>query len=168
MSLSPSTAPVSTAQPAAPDPRSAIEARMRSGASWFITIAILSGINSLLEISNASIRFVFGLGVTQVVDAFAKQSGNSGRITMILVNGAFIALLVLCGRWAKAKSQGAFLGGMILYAVDGLLLLFFQVWLDAAVHAYALWRIYSGYSACRELATLNQVTAPGLPQVKLD
>jgi hypothetical protein len=148
------------------DPRVPIILRMRRGAGWFLTIAILSGVNAVLQIFDAKIRFIFGLGITQVVDAVAHGM-ERGTIVVIVVDGLFILMLVLCSRWAKTGSQGAFLGGMIAYALDGILLLLFRMWLDAAVHAYALWMIWQGYSASRELAQLQQAAQPGLSQPRL-
>jgi hypothetical protein len=168
MSLSPSGTPGSAAAPpAANDPRIPVILRMRRGASWFLTIAVLSGVNALLQIFDAKIRFIFGLGITQVVDAIAHGAGQNGTIVMIAVDGLFIAMLILCSRWAKAGSQGAFLGGMIAYALDGVLLLLFSMWLDAAVHAYALYMIWQGYSAARELAQMQTAAQPGLSQPRL-
>jgi len=166
VSLSPGGPPASTPPPAAMDPRVSIILRMRRGAGWFLTIAILSGVNALLQIFDAKIRFIFGLGITQVVDAVAHGM-ERGTIVVIVVDGLFILMLVLCSRWAKTGSQGAFLGGMIAYALDGVLLLVFSMWLDAAVHAYALWMIWQGYSASRELAQLEQAAQPGLSQPRL-
>jgi len=148
------------------DPRVPIILRMRRGAGWFLTIAILSGVNALLQIFDAKIRFIFGLGITQVVDAVAHGM-ERGTVVVIVVDGLFIVMLILCSRWAKTGSQGAFLGGMIAYALDGVLLLLFSMWLDAAVHAYALWMIWQGYAAARELAQLQQAAQPGLSQPRL-
>ena len=168
MSLSPSGTPASARAPsAAADPRVPIILRMRRGAGWFITIALLSGVNSVLQIFDAKIRFIFGLGITQVVDAFGHGAGQNGTILMIAVDGIFIVMLILCGKWAKAGSQAAFLGGMIAYALDGVLLLLFSVWLDAAVHAYALYMIWQGFSASRELVQMQQGAQPGLSQPRL-
>lgn len=168
MSLSPGgAAPGASAQPAAQDPRAPIILRMRRGAGWFLTIGLLSGVNSLLQIFDAKTRFIFGLGITQVVDAIGKGAGRSGMFTPIAVDGVFIVMLILCSRWAKAGSQGAFLGGMIAYALDGVLLLVFNVWLDAAVHAYALYMIWQGYAAARELAQMQLAAQPGLSQPNL-
>ena len=168
MSLSPGGPPASaSAPPAAMDPRVPIILRMRRGAGWFLTIAILSGVNSLLQIFDAKIRFIFGLGITQVVDAVARGMSQGGTIVILVVDGLFIVMLILCSRWAKTGSQGAFLGGMIAYALDGVLLLMFSMWLDAAVHAYALYMIWLGYSASRELAQLQQAAQPGLSQPRL-
>jgi hypothetical protein len=165
MSLSPTT---TVSRPGVPtqtaDATFGTTTRMRRGASWFFTIAILSGINSLLQIFDAHIRFIFGLGITQVVGGMAKQSSN-GTVVLLVVDGLFIGLLLLCGKWAREKSQGAFLGGMAAYALDGLLLVLFGMWIDAAVHAYALYRMWQGYAASRELAQLEQTAQPGLARV---
>ena len=168
MSLSPSGVPpgASTSAPAS-DPRGPVILRMQRGAGWFMTIGLLSGLNALLEGFDAKIRFIFGLGITQVVDAIARRSGQSGMIMMVVVDGLFIALLILCSRWARAGSEGAFLGGMIAYALDGVLLLLFSMWLEAAVHAYALWRIWDGYSASRELGRMQLASQPGMSQPRL-
>lgn len=168
MSLSPGGAPTgASTQPVAQDPRAPTILRMRRGARWFLTIAVLSGINSLLQIINAPVHFIFGLGITQVVDAAGHGSGQNGMFWTIALDGIFILMLILCSRWAKAGSQGAFIGGMIAYALDGLLLLLFSAWLDAAVHAYALYMIWQGYAAARELAQMQQAEQPGLSQPKL-
>jgi len=149
------------------DPRVPLILRMRRGAGWFFTIAVLSGVNSVLQIFNAKIRFIFGLGITQVVDGMARGMGQGGTVVIAVGDGLFIVMLILCSRWAKAGSQGAFLGGMVAYALDGVLLLLFSMWLDAAVHAYALWMIWQGYTASRELAQMQQAAQPGLSLPRL-
>ena len=161
MSLSPG-GPGALPQPVASDPRLPVIRRMQRGAGWFLTIAILSGINSLLEIFDAKIRFIFGLGITQLVGG-----RQNGMLATMAVDGLFIVMLILCSRRARAGSQGAFIGGMIAYALDGLLLLPFRMWLDAAVHGYALYMIWQGYAAARELAQMQQAAGPGLSQPTL-
>src|SRR6267378_4501312 len=126
MSLGPSGVPTgASTSPPANDPRVPVILRVRRGAGWFLTIAVLSGVNTLLQAFDAKIRFIFGLGITQVVDAIAHGM-ERGTIVVIVVDGLFILMLVLCSRWAKTGSQGAFLGGMIAYALDGVLLLLFS------------------------------------------
>jgi hypothetical protein len=168
MSLGPGGSPVGMpARPTALDPRAAVIVRVRRGAGWLLTIAILSGINSLLQVFDQKIHFIFGLGITQVVDAFGKGAGQNGMFIPLAVDGIFVLMLLLCWKSAKAGSQGAFLGGMIAYALDGVLLLVFKAWLDAVVHAYALYMIWQGYAAARELAQLEQAAHPGLSQPNL-
>src|SRR5437899_10206264 len=97
----------------AADPRVPVILRMRRGAGWFLTIGLLSGVNSLLQIFDAKIRFIFGLGITQVVDAVAHGMGQGGTIVILVVDGLFIVMLILCSRWAKTGSEGDLLGRMI-------------------------------------------------------
>src|SRR2546421_9932573 len=107
MSLSPGGIPAAASAPATTDPRISIILRMRRGAGWFLTIPILSGANSVLQIFDAKIRFIFGLGVTQVVDAVGHQMGQTGPLSMIYGEGTFIVILFLCSNWPKAGSQGS-------------------------------------------------------------
>jgi hypothetical protein len=168
MSLSPGgTPPGTSSQPAGPDPRVGTILRMRRGAGWFLTIAVLSGVNSLLQIFDAKVRFIFGLGITQVMGAIGRGVGQNGMLVTIAVDGLFIVMLILCSKWAKTGSQGAFLGGMIAYALDGVLLVVFSMWLDAAVHAYALYMMWQGYAAARELAQMQLAAQPGLSRPTL-
>lgn len=167
MSLSPGSTARASSPPAAADPRLSAIVRMRRGAGWFLTIALLSGINTLLQIFDAKIRFIFGLGITQVVDAMGKGIGQNGIVVTVAVDGLFLLMLILCWKWAKTGSQGAFIGGMIAYALDGVLLLIFSVWLDAAVHAYALYMMWQGFAAARELAQMQLAAQPGLSQPNL-
>jgi len=51
--------------------------------------------------------------------------------------------------------------------MDGLLLVVFRVWLDAAVHAYALYMMWQGYAAARELAQMQLAAQPGLSRPNL-
>jgi hypothetical protein len=108
MSLSPGGPPSSTsAPPASTDPRGPAILRMQRGAGWFLTIGILSGVNSVLQIFDTKIRFIFGLGITQVVDTVAHGMGQGGTIVIVVVDGLFIVMLILCSRWAKTGSQGS-------------------------------------------------------------
>ena len=167
MSLSPGGVPRDTPVPSAvKDPRDAVIPRIKRGARWFLIIGVLSGVNAALQIFGLNVRFIFGLGITQVVDAAAHGAEN-GTIIMVVVDGLFILMLVLCSKWAKTGSRGAFLAGMIAYALDGVMLLMFAMLAEAAVHAYALFMIWQGYSASRELAQMQSAAQPGLSQPNL-
>src|SRR5262252_4240330 len=97
MSLSPGgTAVGALSQAAATDPRAPLLLRMRRGAGWFLTIGILSGVNSLLQVFDAKIRFIFGLGITRVVDPIGHGAGQNGMFITIAVDGIFIVMLILC------------------------------------------------------------------------
>src|SRR5437879_9764853 len=114
MSLSPGGSPPrASAPPAGTDPRVPVILRMRRGAGWFLTIGLLSGVHSLLQIFDAKIRFIFGLGITKVVDAVARGMGQRGTIVILVVDGVFIVMLILCSIWAGTGSVGAFLVVMV-------------------------------------------------------
>ncbi len=122
-------------------------ARARAGAKWFYWIAGLSVINSLVVISGGSFHFVVGLGVTSVVDAMAKRLGNAGTVLDLVINGFVAGLFVMFGHFAAQGRKWAFLVGMTLYGLDGLLLFGAKDYLSAGFHAYALFAIYKGMTA---------------------
>jgi hypothetical protein len=48
-----------------------LEAVGKACASWFLWVAGLSMVNSVLAASGAELHFLFGLGITSIVDAVA-------------------------------------------------------------------------------------------------
>lgn len=133
-----------------------LEQVIKSGAGWFVWVAALSMVNSLISSFGGSIRFIFGLGITQVVDAISHQAGNTGVVLDLVINGFVAGLFVLFWNFARKGERWAFLVGMVLYALDGLLLIMFKDILGIAFHAYALWRIYQGYAAANQLQALSE------------
>jgi magnesium-transporting ATPase (P-type) len=156
----------------APQPAiaSALEKKLRAervvkvGASWFITVGVLSIINSVLAMSGAGIHFIFGLGVTELVDTFAHQVGQTGFALDLVINGFVAGVFVLFWHFARRGQQWAFLLGMGLYALDALLMLYFHDMLAAAFHGYALYRMYSGMSGIPALKeSESAMTMAGAP-----
>ena len=94
---------------------------VRVGAGWFATIAALSMINSLLSMSGAGIRFIFGLGIARYVDLLAHQAGQSGFALDLIINGFVAGLFVIFWRFARKSEQWAFVVGMAIYALDAAL-----------------------------------------------
>jgi hypothetical protein len=133
---------------------------VKVGAGWFVTIAALSLVNSVLSMSGAPIRFIFGLGITEVVDVLAHQAGQTGIPLALIINGFVAAAFVLFWRFARQGAQWAFIVGIAIYAVDAALVLYVKDILAAAFHAYALYRIYTGMSGIPALQKLQQALAP--------
>lgn len=131
-----------------------------AGASWFLWIAGLSMLNSLIGMSKGGLHFVVGLGVTQVVDALARQAGTSGIMLDLIINGFVAGVFVVFWNFAKKAQSWAFVVGMLLYALDGLLLLTFKDVFSVAFHAYALFRIYSGMKAIPALQKVEEASLP--------
>jgi hypothetical protein len=136
-----------------------LQRRLLSGANWFYWIAGLSLVNSVAALSGSNWRFIAGLGITQILDAIAREGfSNAGSAVKII---AFIFdLLVACvfvvfGIFAGKKMTWAFAVGMFIYALDAVLFLFGMDILAIAFHAYALYCLFRGLRACQQL---NQMT----------
>src|SRR5215813_3721998 len=144
-----------TSQPTAPPSaeHQALERQRRGGGQWFYWIAGLSLINAALAFSGQQWRFILGLGVTQLVQEMAA-SGNAGTIGG-LVGVALIVVFAVLGQRAIVGHAWAFLAGMILFGLDGLLFVLIQDWVGVAFHAFALWMIGRGYAAARQLPPIK-------------
>jgi hypothetical protein len=133
---------------------------VRAGASWFITVAVLSMVNSVLAMSGTHVRFIFGLGIAEFVDGLARQAGQSGLALDLVINGFVAAVFVLFWNFARKGEQWAFMVGMALYVVDALVMLYFRDFLAVAFHGYALYRIYMGMSGISALQRAEAAMAP--------
>jgi hypothetical protein len=137
---------------------------VKAGANWFITVAVLSMINSVLSMSGAGIRFIFGLGIAEFVDALAHQAGQSGFALDLIINGFVAGVFVIFWNFARKGQQWAFIIGMAIYALDGLMMLYFKDILAVAFHGYGLYRIYSGMSGVPQLRNIEaSMTPAGAP-----
>jgi hypothetical protein len=145
--------------------RHQIETVAKACASWFLWLAGCSMVNSVLSASGAGIQFIFGLGITSIVDAFAHESGNTGLVLNLIVNAFIAGVFVLFWYLAKQGHKWAFLVGMALYVIDGLILLPFHDFLGAAFHLYVLYRLYQGYTAFSRFLAAQQAqrVASGAP-----
>jgi hypothetical protein len=136
-----------------------------SGANWFLWIAGLSLINSLISLASGRLSFLVGLGVTQLIDGFAagvaEQLGGANAVKVIalfldlIVAGFFVGL----GLFARKQHTWAFVMGMVIYALDALIFILFQGWLSVLFHAYVLYRLYQGFAANNKLKTLQAEAA---------
>ena len=133
----------------------AARARTHAGAGWFLWIAGLSVVNTLISMSGGSIRFIFGLGITTLIDAIGHGMSGGGQAVALAASVLGAAVLAIFGVLARKELKWAFLLGMILYVCDGLLLIPAKLYLDAAFHAWALFRLYQGFQALGVLQNLR-------------
>ena len=133
---------------------------VKNGAGWFLAIAGLSVLNSVLTISGGNFHFIFGLGVTEIVDQVGRQTGVTGSTLGLIVNLFIAGVFVLFWKFARTGAKWAFLAGIALYLIDGLILIPFKDFLGVAFHAYALFRIYQGLQGIPALENLRRMTAP--------
>jgi hypothetical protein len=86
--------------------------------------------------------------VTQLFQGLGQQSGGAlaGAVGLAVIG--FFAVL---GHRAIDGARWAFVVGMVLYALDGVIFLLVQDWLGVGFHAFALTMILRGYLAARRL-----------------
>lgn len=131
------------------------EQRLDSSAKWFYWIAALSIVNAGLIVSGANVRFIIGIGVTDVVAAIGGQSGSVGVIAALVVTAFVAGLCGLFGYLGLKKHAWVFWAGMLLYAADGAILVFLEDYLSAGFHAYVLFNLFQGAKALKELKALE-------------
>ena len=119
-----------------------IEKQFQSGADWFFWIAGLSLINSIILLAGSEWGFIIGLGITQIIDAIglliAEEIGIAGKIISFIFDIIAAGIFVLFGVFARKRYKWAFITGMALYAIDGLIFLLVQDFLSIGFHIFAL------------------------------
>ncbi|HKQ39223.1 MAG TPA: DUF4339 domain-containing protein [Verrucomicrobiae bacterium] len=129
-----------------PIDRMHLVSRMRSGGSWFYWIAGLSLINSISAFTGSGWGFIVGLGITRLVDRFADT-----RILALVVDIVIAGVFVLLGVFANRAQLWAFIVGMVVYALDGLIFAKSGAWLNTAFHVFVLIALFNGFRAARQL-----------------
>ena len=135
--------------------------RGKNGAAWFYWIAGLSVVNTVIVLAEGGRRFALGLIVTMISDAVAasaiKPGGEMSLLAIALGFNAFVlGLFIVCGRLSQKRILPIYALGMVLYLLDGLLSLMLGGFIGIAIHAYALWCMWSGFMAYRQLNILER------------
>lgn len=157
-STGPALAPTPTQGPnqALVEEKLKLQGRVRSGAGWLFAVAGFSVINSTLVFFNANLHFIVGLGITQIADGVGKRAGGGGAIAGFIVSLFMAGLFAVFGKFAREENQWAFIAGMVIYGLDGLIFLAFGEMLDLAFHGFAIYCMFQGL---RALNTLNKLNA---------
>lgn len=104
------------------------------GARWFWWIAGLSAVNVACDLAHASINFVLGLAFTQIAHGvFQSKLGIA-----LVIDALFIGGFWFVGLKAQQGQAWAFLVGMAIFLLDGLVYLKYEAWMPVAFHALAL------------------------------
>jgi len=125
---------------------------------WFFVIGILSVINTVILAAKSTVHFIFGLGITQIIDTLSFTTFENYKAVVLvfsfLISGIFIAL----GYFAKANLKWAYLTGLVLYGLDTTIFVYSNDWLSAAFHIFVLIAIIRGYISLypeKQNTTLN-------------
>jgi hypothetical protein len=136
--------------------------RGKNGAAWFYWIAALSLINSLMVLSGSDTSFALGLGLTLITDSmavgFAQAEGAPQGLIVFagIFDAIVLALVVLCGWLSQKRVLPVYALGMGLYLLDGLLCLLLGSIMCIAIHGFALWGMWTGFTAFRQLNALER------------
>jgi len=137
-----------------------LDATVKSGANWFYWIAGLSVINSLIYLSGSEWQFLAGLGITQLADGFVDVAIENGapsamKAVSLVFSFIVVAFFALLGYYGGKRSSIAFVIGIVIYLLDGLLVLLLGEFLVAGFHAVALFFLIRGFLACRQANAID-------------
>ena len=132
----------------------------RIGTQWFYWIAAFSLVNSFSAVFGGHLFFLTGLAVSQIVDVLAKHLGSVGPYLSLGLNLVIAFFFCGFGYLATQGSRAVFLLGIILYALDGLICLYFAFYILTAFHAFVLFGMLMGWQAQRKLASPEDRSTP--------
>jgi hypothetical protein len=140
-----------------------LAAQIKNGASWFYWVAGLSLVNSAISFFNGGWSFFAGLGVTQIIDAIIAESGDSTAFSVVKIIAFFFEIAIAgiflgLGFFANKPQSWAFIVGIILYFLDGILMLVLGALLPAAFHGFVLFMLIRGFFAVRKLNSISTLS----------
>jgi hypothetical protein len=137
--------------------------KIGSGGNWFYWIAALSLINSIIVLVGGNLNFIIGLGATQFIDAFGQYYGGFFPLIAFVLDVLIAGVFVLFGFFSGKGSKWAFVVGMVVYALDGLVFLIVDDLLSMGFHLLALYFIFGGLKAALDLGKLPKKPAIDAP-----
>jgi hypothetical protein len=137
---------------------------IRRSGNWFYWIAGLSVINALSSLISSNFSFILGLGSTQFIDGIASYllEKASAQAVPLIYGFSYgfqlfiVGFFVVFGVFAIKGRAWAFIIGMVLYALDGLIFVWVSDWLGAAFHLFVLWQLFTGIRKVFKLKKLNE------------
>lgn len=135
----------------------------KSGANWFYWIAGLTIVTSLIAYFGGGLRFLFSLGITQIIDsvaeALSQEVSGAAKVVALVLDLLVTGLFVGIGYLANKKMLWAYVAGMVAFTLDGLLSLLVQDWLSVLAHGFVIFWLFRGFQAGRELVDLEKSMA---------
>ncbi len=139
-----------------------LENQVRGGAAWFYWIGGLSVVNSAAYLLGIQFALLFGLGITQVIDGILtgviKASGPDWGFLHAVGLGVDICIagmFALMGYFGQKRVRWPVIVGMVLYVLDGLLMLLLRAYIGAGFHLLALLGLWGGLIAMKGLDVLE-------------
>ena len=152
--------------------RSLLEKRHNSGSGWFGTIAVLSLINIIITFADLQITFPVGLGMSSFGVGFLtyKEDGDNSVVHIIggilmVISIIVIVCLWVCRTQARMNKTWPYVLGLCIYSFDAALTIFFDDWISFAFHAWGIYSVWVGYSACKAIIKLNSIDSVVLTEI---
>ena len=120
---------------------------IQGAANQFYWIAILSLINLILLITDSSVIFPTGLAIASLLAALSYWLELTGRIFAALGALGTVGLFALFGYYGKKGANWAFIAGIALYTLDGIIWSFIGDWISVGFHALILFFIIRNLAA---------------------
>lgn len=152
--------PVHAGTDAVPVDVAELERKHASGSQWFYWIAALSVVNSISLLSGGNWGFAIGLGITMMIDGIFQEIGKgafASNAMAIGIDAVVIGVFALFGYFSGKGKTWAFYVGIVLYALDGLLFLMTQDLLSLGFHAFAIFFMWRGLQACKQLKAIGDL-----------
>jgi len=135
--------------------------RIESSANWFYWIAGLSAVNMFISAVGSNWSFVIGIGATQFLSGVIRVAAAEANPPVIsigilwILNLGLAGFFAACGWFARRPSTVAFVAGMVLFGLDTIIFLMIGDWIGVIFHAIALYSLWPGLVAGRELKRLS-------------
>jgi len=137
--------------------------KYKSGANWFYWIAGLTLVTSLMTVGGADWRFLISLGTTQVIDgiaaAMSEDLGAAPKIIALVFDMILIGIFIFFGVLANKRLLWAYILGMVVFFLDGMVALLIADWIGVIAHVVVLIFMVPGFLAGRQLLELEQEMA---------
>jgi len=139
---------------------------LQTSAKWFYWIAALSLINTLISFFDGNVSFIVGLGITQLIDGLVYDASANIKLIALLFEIGISAIFFTFGYYALKREKWAFLSGMVLYFLDGLIYLLVDDWLSIAFHGFVLFTLFSGLKSLRKIEAIEISQDGGLSHLE--
>jgi hypothetical protein len=136
------------------------------GSKVLYRIAMWSALNTFLTVTQVKLFFVCGLGLTLLSDNLGLLRPSWSPYTYA-VDVVALLFFVGMGRLAVKGQDWALWTGMIVYVLDGLLMLLLHEWIGALFHLVMIRSAWNGLQAAYRLRQMSKMMSAPSPMADL-
>jgi hypothetical protein len=105
--------------------------------------------------------------ITAIASVLGREMPGFGafaNIAGLVLSAGVCGWIALLGYLTSRLHDWPLITGLVLYALDTLLMLFFQDWIGFGFHVFFLWQIWMSYSVIRMWKKADPHQTGGFPQ----